>query len=384
MRAHFVRGNRLTLLPGGEDFFPALRQAIDAAEHEIHLETYIFAEDETGSLIAEALRRAASRGVRVRLLIDGFGSRNFAERRLTELRDAGIQAMVYRPDISPLALRKRRLRRLHRKIAVIDRRVAFVGGINIADDPPRHDYAVRIEGPLLLAVDRAASRMWEIITWANFRRRYRLSRDSQRCPLVAEPIGAATAALVLRDNVRRRRDIEDCYLEAIAAARDEILIANAYFLPGRRFRRALIDAAARGVSVTLLLQGRPEYWLQHWATQALYGFFLARGIRIFEYRKSFLHAKVAIVDEAWATVGSSNIDPISLLMAKEANLVSVDRHFADALRARLNAAITSDSIEVRQSNWSLFSPLQRLLHWASYQLIRMAVGITGYREPDEA
>lgn len=389
MKAHFVRGNRLTLLAGGAAFFRELRAAIADAQHEVHLETYIYADDETGQAVTAELVAAAARGVLVRLLVDGFGSKPFAQAHMARLRDAGVQMMVYRPDISPYALRRRRLRRLHRKLAMIDRCTAFIGGINIVDEvplgmaAPRLDFAVKIEGPLLAPIHHSAHRMWEIVSWANFRRRYRLAANEVGCSTPSEPIGNATAALVLRDNVRRRHDIEDAYLEAIEAARHDILIANAYFLPGRRFRRALLDASARGVTVRLLLQGHAEYRLQHLATQALYGHLLAGGVRIYEYWHSYLHAKVAVIDESWATVGSSNIDPFSLLMAKEANLFSVDRDFATALRGHLDAAIANDAREIVRTHWQRFSPLQRALRWTSYQLIRLAVGVTGYLRPGE-
>ena len=142
---------------------------------------------------------------------------------------------------------------------------------------------------------------------------------------------------MIRDNLRYRRDIERAYLAAIRTAKREILIANAYFFPGVRFRRALIAAAQRGVRVTLLLQARVEYLLLHYASRALYGQLLAAGIEIQEYHRSFLHAKVAVVDDHWATVGSSNIDPYSLLMAREANVFVRDPHFADQLRVELAA-----------------------------------------------
>jgi cardiolipin synthase len=385
MKVRFVGGNRLQLLTGGDEFFPALKAAIAAARCEVLLETYIFADDATGADLAATLADAARRGVLVRVLADGFGSSHLPARLLPELRAAGVQAMLYRPDISPWALRKGRLRRLHRKLAVIDGRVAFIGGINIVDDAPaadlapRHDYAVRVEGPLLAQIHPAVRRMWEVVSWANFRRRYRQRpAGEERCPTVAGRCGNATAALVLRDNLLRRRDIEESYLLAIAAARRRIVIANAYFLPGRRFRRALCEAAARGVEVTLLLQGRVEYRLQHWATQALYGQLLAAGMKIHEYDRSFLHAKVAVVDDRWATVGSSNIDPLSLLVAKEANLVSVDLRFARALRDRLDEAIAGGARPIDHADWQRYSLLQRAIRWASYQLIRLAVGITGY------
>jgi cardiolipin synthase len=152
-------------------------------------------------------------------------------------------------------------------------------------------------------------------------RRYRVT---EACRPISGARGEQTAAFLVRDNILHRRDIEEAYLEAIAAAQQDILLANAYFLPGRRFRRALHDAVKRGVRVVILLQGRIEYRLLHYATQALYGRLLGAGIRIFEYRRSFLHAKVAVIDSHWATVGSSNIDPFSLLLAREANIVVKD------------------------------------------------------------
>lgn len=388
MTLQYLDGNRLTLLTGGSEYFPALLEAIAGARDEIHLETYLFADDQTGRTVAAALCAAAGRGVLVRVLVDGFGGGDFGQRLLPQLRAGGVQAMLYRPDIRPFALRRNRLRRLHRKLAIVDGATAFIGGINVINDAapgldrPRLDYAVLVRGPLLEPIHEAARRMWEVVCWANFHRRYRLPPDRARGRADGTG-GPATAALVLRDNVRRRRDIEEAYLAAIGEARSEILIANAYFLPGRRFRKALLDAAARGVAVTLLLQGRVEYRLQHWATQALYGPLIGGGIRIFEYRRSYLHAKVAVIDRRWATVGSSNIDPISLLVAKEANLVSIDPGFAEALRASLMQAISAGAVAVAWSRWRQFSILQRALRWISYQLIRLAVGLTGYRRPGE-
>jgi cardiolipin synthase len=182
----------------------------------------------------------------------------------------------------------------------------------------------------------------------------------------------------VRDNIRHRRDIEEAYLEAIAGARKNILIANAYFLPGRRFRRALSDAAERGVQVNILLQGRVEYRVLHYATQALYGKLLDAGIRIFEYRQSFLHAKVAVIDSQWATVGSSNIDPFSLLLAKEANVVVLDHKFATELRQSLGKAMLEGAQELPPQRWHQLPWHARLLRWASYNLVRIAIGISGY------
>ena len=382
MATEFLAGNRLTLLNSGAEYFPALLAAIDEAVDEVHLESYIFEDDATGRAVAQALSHAAQRGLTVRVLVDGFGSPDFSLRLMPMLLDAGVQAMVYRPDIARFQLRRHRLRRLHRKLVMIDGRIAFVGGINVIDDlntphqtPPRYDYAVRIEGALLAPIRQALYRLWEIVVWAKLNRRYRLNREALDTPTA---VGEQTAAFIVRDNFRHRRDIEDAYLAAIAAAREDILIANAYFLPGRRFRRALSDAVGRGVRVTILLQGRIEYRLLHYATQALYGKLLGAGIRIFEYRRSFLHAKVAVIDAQWATVGSSNIDPFSLLLAKEANVVVRDARFAQELRLSLARTMNDGAMELPRRLWQQLPRQSRLLRWASYNLVRFAVGIAGY------
>ncbi|MEF8724461.1 MAG: cardiolipin synthase ClsB [Candidatus Accumulibacter delftensis] len=382
MPADFLPGNRLTLLNSGAEYFPELIRAIDGAQHDVHLESYIFEDDATGQAVAAALASAARRGVTVRVLVDGFGAREFAESLQPALLAAGVQAMVYRPDIARFRLRRHRLRRLHRKLAVIDGEIAFVGGINVIDDlntpyqiPPRYDYAVRVEGPLLAPIQQAQQRLWEIVLWAKLNRRYRLTRRVQT-DLGAR--GEQTAAFVVRDNILHRRDIEEAYLEAIAAAQQDILLANAYFLPGRRFRRALHDAVKRGVRVVILLQGRIEYRLLHYATQALYGRLLGYGIRIFEYRRSFLHAKVAVIDGHWATVGSSNIDPFSLLLAREANIVVKDPLFANSLRESLEQAMRNGARELPIDSWKRLPWNSRLLRWASYNLVRTLVGIVGY------
>ena len=382
MAADFLPGNRLTLLNSGAEYFPELIRAIDGAQHDVHLESYIFEDDATGQAVAAALASAARRGVTVRVLVDGFGAREFAESLQPALLAAGVQAMVYRPDIARFRLRRHRLRRLHRKLAVIDGEIAFVGGINVIDDlntpyqiPPRYDYAVRVEGPLLAPIQQAQQRLWEIVLWAKLNRRYRLTRRAQTDPGAR---GEQTAAFVVRDNILHRRDIEEAYLEAIAAAQQDILLANAYFLPGRRFRRALRDAVKRGVRVVILLQGRIEYRLLHYATQALYGRLLGYGIRIFEYRRSFLHAKVAVIDGHWATVGSSNIDPFSLLLAREANIVVKDPLFANSLRESLEQAMRNGARELPIDSWKRLPWHSRLLRWASYNLVRTMVGIVGY------
>ena len=384
----FRAGNDVRLLVGGGEYFPALEAAIDDARQEIYLETYLFENDASGQRIAAALARAAGRGVATHVLIDGFGCRRMAPSLSSLMTAAGVQLLVYRPDIANLNLRRSRLRRLHRKLVVIDACMGFVGGINVIDDmytpghvPPRIDFAVAVRGPIIDDAHEAVTRLWAIISWTQVRRRWRAW--SLRCAPNAAS-GNQLAAMVIRDNIGHRRDIEDAYLEAIAAARSEILIAMAYFLPGIRFRRALTDAAARGVRVVLLLQGRVEYFFLHHASRALYGSLLDAGIEIQEYHKSFLHAKVAVVDGHWATVGSSNIDPFSLLLAREANVVVDDRAFAAQLRASLLGLIEGGARPVMRASWSKQPLLARSLSWLSYGIFRLSTGVLGYSKEHES
>ncbi|MDD2915442.1 MAG: cardiolipin synthase ClsB [Gallionella sp.] len=387
--SHTIAGNRLTLLQNGTAFFPQLCADVDAAQHSIYLETYIFAADQTGRMVADALQRAAARGVSVRLLLDGFGSAELPQQWVDELRAAEVEVQWYRREISPFTFRrsrKRRLLRLHRKLAVIDGEVAFVGGINIINDIPEHsdftmprlDYAVRVQGAVSGEIHSAMRHLWGTVSWASLRRR---GKEIERFILERAKHGAVPEiAFLVRDNLRHRRDIERAYLKALAGARREIIIANAYFLPGRRFRRALFHAARRGVRVVLLLQGKMEYRLQHYATHALYDRLLAAGIEIHEYQASYLHAKVAVVDGQWATVGSSNIDPFSLLLAREANLVILDSGFAGELRANLLAAISDGAVHIGDEYGRTRNFFGRLIARLSYGAVRLLVGLAGYRK----
>jgi cardiolipin synthase len=382
MATEFLTGNQLTLLNSGAEYFPALLAAIDQANSEVFLESYIFANDTIGREVAGALSRAAARGVQVNVTVDGFGGRNFTTDFLPRLNAAGVRAMVFRPEIGRFHFYRHRLRRLHRKLVVIDARIAFVGGINIVDDNnvqedmrPRFDYAVRLEGPVLAQVYPAVRRMWEIVAWVNFKRRFRLASSATA---VSQPVGEQRAAFLIRDNIRHRNDILNAYIAAIGEARQEILIANAYFLPGVRFGRALQAAAKRGVKITVLLQGKTDHPLLRFATQALYVAVLKSSIRIFEYEKSFMHAKVAVIDGEWATVGSSNIDPFSLLLAKEANLVVRDAAFAGQLRQSLQEALSEGAQEVVSESFARQHFHSRLLRWLSYGVVRLLVGLTGY------
>jgi cardiolipin synthase len=378
--AELVPGNRVRLLQGGAEFFAALIAAIDAAQAEIHLETYIFNPDPGVALVRDALVRAAQRGVQVRLLIDGIGSRALPPKWRDALVAAGASVLDYRPLVGGWRSNPLSLRRLHRKLAVVDARIAFVGGMNLIDDfepvrhaAPRLDFSVELQGPLLIDIHRHAGHLWRLVALTQLQ-----AGDSG--PPRIQPSwptdGRVRAALVVRDNFAHRRDIERAYLAALALAREEILIANAYFLPGRRFRQLLKKAVARGVRVRLLVQGHTDHpWFQA-AARALYRDLLAAGIEIHEHRASELHAKVAVVDHQWATVGSSNIDPFSLLLAREANLVVEDAGFARELRQRLQQAI-GQSAALEPAHWGRRPWPHRVLSWLAYGGVRVMVGLVG-------
>jgi cardiolipin synthase A/B len=375
--------NKVTLLQYGEGYFPAVEAALDRAMHEIYLETYIFENDHTGQRIAEGLKRAALRGVKTHLLIDGFGSIHFPKTMLDSLEASGVMVLRFRPKLSPWTLRRRRLRRLHRKIVVVDQTIAFVGGINIVDEidasgqpSASFDFAASVEGPLVEEVLESVRQVWSRVIRTRYRSGW--SRDHNRQVPSIETKGRMQSAFLVRDNIRHRRDIENAYLQAIEQAQDEIMLANAYFFPGLNFRHALVDAAGRGVRVVLLLQGRMDHPFLQYASYALYGGFLDAGIEIYEYHQSIMHAKVAVIDEHWATVGSSNLDPFSLLLALEANVVVDDAGFARQLKHSLEQGIAMGAQRVAESDWRTKSTGSRLAIWLSYGLVRFMIGIAGY------
>jgi cardiolipin synthase len=392
-------GHQLCLLQGATAFFGALVQAMDASQHEIHLETYIFDLTGGGATVAAALARAAGRGVAVYLVADGVGTPDFPDPWPAKLSQAGVHWRIFSPLGSFGLLVPSQWRRLHRKLCVVDGQVAFCGGINVLDDwhdpnygtlsAPRFDFAVRVTGPLVQQVQATMAQFWWRLQATERMQQVDLAGASQalqqsvrdKTPLRAGQVdaGGALAELVLRDNLRHRTSIERAYRLALSSAREDIVIANAYFLPGRKIRRGLIHAARRGVRVRLLLQGRYEYFMQHHAAHALYRPLLAAGIEIYEYQPSFLHAKVAVVDGRWATVGSSNIDPLSLLLAREANVVVQDQVFARDLRQALEVAIDSHARRVDPVRHSQRSMRLKLFDVVAAGIMRVLLFLSGER-----
>lgn len=406
--SQLLPGHQVQLLQGGQSFFAVLIDAINSSAHEIRLETYIFCFEVAGQQVAAALEQAAQRGVAVYLVMDGVGTPRIPVEWASRFNTAGVKWHIFSPLGRIGMLIPSRWRRLHRKLCVVDGKVAFCGGINVLDDfydpnygtleAPRFDFAVCVTGPLVREVHEVMTQFWWRLQAANtmrhsdFRATWRALQESAALAMkfhsdtnsVADaglPLTAhhSNAELLLRDNVRNRTRIERSYRQAIGAAREEIIIANAYFLPGRKLRKGLIHAALRGVRVRLLLQGRYEYFMQYHATRPVYGALLAAGVEIHEYSVSFLHAKVAVIDGHWATVGSSNLDPLSLLLAREANVVVDDVMFAQDLRARLESAFEQGGVRVDPEAYANRPLLQRLLDRIAFGVMRVLLFLNGKR-----
>jgi cardiolipin synthase len=398
-------GHQVKLLKGSAEFFPELIRAIDAARSHIQIETYIFNFHGEGAQVAAALERAGIRGLRVWVVVDGVGTPHLSQDWRMRFDKAGVEWRIYSPLGTLGLLIPSRWRRLHRKLCVIDGQVAFCGGINILDDlydpqygelqAPRFDFAVCATGALVQQVQEACTRLWwrlqavRHVRQQNFPEAFSSFKAAGlhfpwlHSAHASENKWVARAGLLLRDNVLYRSQIEKAYLKAIGMARHEIVIANAYFLPGQKLRQALVLAAKRGVKVQLLLQGRYEYFMQYHAVRPVYRQMLGEGIEIYEYTQSFLHAKVAVIDahheKPWATVGSSNLDPFSLLLAREANVVVADGLFAKRLHEALTQAIEGESLRIMPQTLKQRSQLMRALDWVAFGLMRFAIWLTGNR-----
>lgn len=344
-------GNSLRLLENGEEFFPRVFEAIRAARTEVLLETFILFDDPVGQELRGALIEAAGKGLRVEILMDHYGSPDLSDEFLRGMMDAGVKVHFF--DRQPKFMgyfRVNLLRRLHRKQVVVDREIGFIGGINYSYDHLREfgpegkqDYSVEVVGPV---VEDMRLLIEEALQSPERRPRFRFWRRSPALKEFPRGTGNARAMLVVRDNVDHQDDIERYYRAAIRSAQREVIIANAYFFPGVRLLREMRAAARRGVRFVLILQGSPDKAIMRWAAVTLYDYLLRSGAVIYEYCERPLHGKVAVIDDDWATVGSSNLDPLSLALNLEANLLIRDRDFTAYLRQRLQCLMDNCCREV--------------------------------------
>ena len=357
--------NQVQLLINGEAFFPSVFEAIARAREEVLIETFIIYEDNVGRELQQALIAAAGRGVRVEVLVDGYGTAELSSSFLRQFVEAGVHLQAYDPRPKVMGMRTNLFRRLHRKIVVIDGEVGYVGGINYSADHlatfgpmAKQDYAVKVLGPIVADLHRAALKLLDESSSLS---RHRGPWRSRREPIEADT-ALAKVLLSIRDNDRHTNDIEQHYLHALENARERVIIANAYFFPGYRLLRSLRDAARRGVKVTLILQGMPDMPLVRLCSRLLYNYLLRDGVEIREYCERPLHGKVAIVDRHWATVGSSNLDPLSLSLNLEGNLIIHDQAFNQRLYEHLQELASHSCKSIS---------LQRVLrgHWWRAPLI---------------
>lgn len=375
MKPRWTTGNRFDLLENGEAFFPRVFEAIGAARHEVLIETFILFEDKVGLALHKALLAAAQRGMRVELTVDGYGSHDLSTGYIAQLTDAGVGLHVFDPQPRVFGMRYNLFRRMHRKIVVVDGRLAFVGGINYSSDhladfgpEAKQDYSVEIEGPIVDEIHRFVVAQLPRVKRA--RGWLRLQRKAARA--APQPAaGAANALFVTRDNRHHRTAIERHYRAAIRGARRRILIANAYFFPGYGLLRDLRRAARRGVDVRLVLQGEPDMQIVKTAAALLYEDLLQAGVRIYEYTLRPLHGKVALVDDEWSTVGSSNLDPLSLSLNLEANVMIHDREFNGHLADRLHSLIHTSCSEITFGTLAPHRPWSKLRSFLVYHLLRL-------------
>ena len=333
------QGNNLVeLLENGEAYFPRVFEAMRQAKSEILLETFIVFEDKVGNELQQVLIDAAKRGVRVTASLDGFGCGELSTAFLAALSEAGVRIQIFDPAPKRFGIRTNWFRRLHRKIVVVDGTIAFIGGINfsadhLADFGPeaKQDYSVEVQGPAVADIHHFAL----LQSGRPARAKYWWQRRRQRRQELAFTDHDGQVRLVYRDNGEHTTDIEEVYRQVLRSAQRRVVIANAYFFPGYRLLREIRNAARRGVDVRLILQGQPDMMVAKLAARMTYDYLLKSGVQIYEYCERPLHGKVALVDEDWSTVGSSNLDPLSLSMNLEANVLIRDRAFNRILSERL-------------------------------------------------
>ena len=377
--ASYSHGNLLSLLHRGAEFFPALLLAIDTAQTEIYLETYIFSEDEVGQRVKAALLQAAERGVKVHVLVDWLGTGQKHVRVLeAQMAAAGIQFAAFNPWF------RRGMARMHRKITVIDRRIAFLGGLNINDDflsdddsrkplpAPRWDLAVSITGPLVTAIHKEVMIQWTRLSFKNLRARLESLRLIVNQVRPMRSVQVAEAVLVVRDNLRNRHAIQRSLLHALGRAHQSALLVTPYFAPGRKLRKALIHAAERGVDVSLLI-GVGQFAMQDAVAQSFYPRLLRAGVKVVEYRHTQLHGKVAVIDEEWVTLGSSNFDGLSLFVNHEANIIVRDAAFAATLGDMVFQGV-AEGVMVTAEDVSHLTWPRRIWNRFSYWLYRLVLG----------
>lgn len=359
-------GNEVRLLVDGGQAYSAMLDAIAEARETVNLETYIFASDETGWRFARALAKSAQRGVEVNVLLDGYGSVGCATSLLNYLAEAGIRVTWYKP-LAPWRSGWGWWRRDHKKILVVDGGVGFVGGLNIGDDYADlasggrgwRDTHARIAGPVVAGLQQSFLRTW------------RKSGGPRLDPSTHLPdlatVGSSDAVILTNRIHKERRQIRKAYVYALRRAQRYIYLTSAYFVPSHRIRSRLRKACARGVDVRILLAGASDIALVTRAARHLYAKLLKCGVRIYEWGGPMIHAKTAVVDGVWSTVGSCNLDFMSMRYNLESNVVVLNDALADPLTELFHLDLER-ATEIHLAEWRRRSWWQRFLDSLAYRL----------------
>ncbi|MBA3971920.1 MAG: cardiolipin synthase ClsB [Bacteroidetes bacterium] len=329
------------LVFSGNDYFDILENIINEAKETIHIQTYIFEKDETGRTVIASLQKAFSRGVQIFVLADAYGSKSLTKKDIEGINANGIHFRLFSPFFSSESIYMGR--RLHHKIVVIDKKVALVGGINIADkyhgsrtETAWLDYAVLLKGSICEQLNTLCDDL------------YKKKKRSATNPKLDNSNGQTLIRLTRNDWVKGKNEIHKNYLNAVKEANESLIFIASYFLPGYRFRKALKKARRRGVSITIILAGKSDMPFLFYAEKYLYPFFLQHGIKILEWRDSVMHAKAVIADHEWCTIGSYNLNPVSQYLSIELNVEIKDQHFSDVFRKHIREILDKSCAEITQ------------------------------------
>ena len=365
--------NKVQLIRGGKEYFDLLVHLINEATESIHLQTYIYANDETGARIATALKAAAKRKVQVYLLADGYASQTLSQKFITELLEAGVNFRFFEP-----LLKSKNFyfgRRMHHKIFVADAKFAVVGGINVANrynempgNPSWLDFALYSEGEI---AKELCVLCWK--TWNSFPVKMRKTSCEKMHPLF-KFTGEETSRIRMRRNdwVRRKNEISATYIEMFRNAQSHITILCSYFLPGKIIRKLLRNAAKRGVTIKVIVTDRSDIMLAKHAERWLYDWLLRNNIELFEYQPSVLHAKIAVCDSKWLTIGSYNINNLSAYASIELNLDVHNANFASGVEQTLTTIIQNECVAInKEKHIQTNNVFKQFIRWASYQILRI-------------
>jgi cardiolipin synthase len=369
----YTANNQVKLARAGKAYFNLLLQLIHNAKENIHIQTYIFDDDETGRLVADAMKDAAKRKVDVYLMADGYASQKMSKSLIHELRDAGIQFRFFEPFFSSRYFYFGR--RMHHKIAVVDTKYALVGGINIASryndiagKPAWLDFALYVEGEI---AKHLCVLCWK--TWNGFSLNMPLTPCEEKQISFTIPQENRSAVRMRRNDwVRRKNEISGTYIEMLRTAKNQVTILCSYFLPGKVIRKQIARATKRGVAVRVIAAGHSDVWVAKNAERWLYDWLLRNGIELYEYQENILHGKVAVCDDQWMTIGSYNINNISTYASIELNLDVRNPGFTIQVRKTLEEIIAKDCIRITSEHHNKAKNIFRqFIRWLSYQFIRV-------------